>query len=616
MTIIRKLMMTLFFSYSLIAVHSLDLRAQTLILDKEGKTLYLYPISNDPKFINIEVLNVSAEEMDKYQIRYRYLDGVKNPFLLAEVETTVDKITKQESDYGSVLNFKIPKRNKKFLVYNLWVQTYTKLEPEEISKLDAELDELKKEIEKIDRDKNNLAEIKAISEKRKRLAKDKIDKKKDINTRINEINKKIDLKKKEIEVYQKLVVEKSVPEIKRIFKELDILNKKKNTLEKQNRTFTETIGKEIKALDNQKKKIIQEYENQHQYSKMKARFTEVEKIINNQSFAIYKVKKLGGLVMGKNRKSIYYDTIQNQGQGGLHLKRLGDYPVLTQDDYIYAVIINRVDKYHSAPFHLVVKSAKGEFVHSTPVRPSITATLQEGYDERKFKDLKAAYRDEILPFGRTFPGDYILTVTISTYTETITVDKKTTGSSKSEVKTVEKKLVNLIDSVQYPQIRSLYRYNLTTGFIYSTLRNSEFVKVKVQNDDPNTTASESLYRIDENKENNKILPIIAFTIYLKRKDIHKPPTLGEMLIPHPTVALKLNNPDPTEHFFFGFSHEFLFRNTQLFWGFHLGEINELVIRNEVDEERDPTEPKTKKRHKLRFMIGLKFNVDFLTKLIK
>jgi hypothetical protein len=289
---------------------------------------------------------------------------------------------------------------------------------------------------------------------------------------------------------------------------------------------------------------------------------------------------------------------------------MGDYPLLTQNDYIYAVVINRVDEIHSSPFYLTVTSEQGDFVQPTPVRPAAQVSLLSGTGESQFIDQIKAYRDEILPFGRTFPGNQILTVSISTYTEVTTQDKKTTGTTYTETKTVENKLVNLIDSVRYPQIRTFYRYNLTPGLIYSTLRNSIFEKVKYQN-----AESEILYRIDETKDSKSIGAIIAFTIYTKKKDIHIPLTLKEMLIPNLTIAFNLLNPNPTKNIYFGFSHEFPVRNMQLFYGAHYGEVDELMIRNEVDENKDPTAPKTTVKHKWGFVIGLKFNIDFLSKII-
>src|SRR6185295_12715408 len=90
--------------------------------------------------------------------------------------------------------------------------------------------------------------------------------------------------------------------------------------------------------------------------------------------------------------------------------------------------------------------------------------------------------DVILPFGKPFNGNDIVKVTISTYFDAVTSNKTTTttenGADPESVTEVihESTSLNLLNAVEYPQIRELYFFNITTGVVASLLKDPNFTK--------------------------------------------------------------------------------------------------------------------------------------------
>ncbi len=196
----------------------------------------------------------------------------------------------------------------------------------------------------------------------------------------------------------------------------------------------------------------------------------------------YSVLKIGAIPLGRNRKTVPYALSEagDSGKLSLSLTRISAFPVLTQDDLIYALVVNRQPSRHKNPFTLTVAVTAGKAPNPAPIRPSFAApaTLQSG-TLRELDDT-LAYRDVVLPFGKKFKGNDQLKVTISTLMDVVTEDKKvvTTGGASPGTTTSKKtafQSAELIKDEDYPQIRALYHYNFNMGLVGSSLRNPTFV---------------------------------------------------------------------------------------------------------------------------------------------
>lgn len=312
--------------------------------------------------------------------------------------------------------------------------------------------------------------------------------------------------------------------------------------------------------------------------------------------------KIGGLLVPPS-KGIYYDFGSYSSRTSLQLMPIGDYPIVRYGERQFAVVANVMVTAHPYGFHLAATAQDGAVVNTDPVRPTFAVSEPEAARGAELPARRAtsrAYTDVVLPIRGAFAPNQYPEVTIST--ERLNDDdpaKRTT--------------VTLVDKAKYPQFRALYRYNFNTGVFGSGLRNSEFTKIRTRDDDPATEdVDESLYRIQETETDGPVKPIFAFTYYLKPVDVQAPVS-HERWIPNPTVGFAFEN--PADNIYFGFSHEIL-RNAQLFWGWHWGQVKELVARNEVSEDRDGSAPPTRDGRKAAFGVAVTFNVAVITKIFK
>lgn len=313
------------------------------------------------------------------------------------------------------------------------------------------------------------------------------------------------------------------------------------------------------------------------------------------------ITKIGGIPVGKGRKSVVYDFTSLSSRSTLHLSPLAQYPVVLYGDEVTAIIANVNRQVHPYPFQLSLTVVAGAPINIEPVRPTFDAAAEGVRAAPAAQPAFArAYVDIVLPLRGTFAPNAIPEVTIATERPSDADAKKLATAT-------------LVDKAKYPQFRALYRYNFNTGVIRSSLRRSDFIKVRTMDDDPATDkVDESRYRIQESEGDPRIMPIAAFTYYLKPVDIQSPAG-AERLIPNPTIGFGIR--DPLDNIFTGFSHEVL-RNTQIFWGVHWGIQKELVTRNDVSEDHDASAPVTRDRFERAFTFGVTFNVASIAKVFK
>jgi len=230
-------------------------------------------------------------------------------------------------------------------------------------------------------------------------------------------------------------------------------------------------------------------------------------------------------------------------------------------------------------------------------------------------DFDDAFVDRVLPFANKLPGETKLTVTVSSYAQVVTANKEETTSSGTTVTlTKETKTVKLLDGEKWPQIHSLFYFNLSTGVVASWLRDPAFSRVLSDVAVPaqgNAAAVPAKYKTAEDRGSARAMPVLAFSGYFRGMDVQVPWRWAD-LTPAPTVAFSYTT--PADDFFFGASSE-IRRNVQLVYGYHLGKVTHLGPQG-VDDPTSSTAPNTIKRFQGNVFVGLSFNVNFIKGLFK
>jgi len=187
------------------------------------------------------------------------------------------------------------------------------------------------------------------------------------------------------------------------------------------------------------------------------------------------------------------------------------------------------------------------------------------------------------------------------------------------------KQISLAVPEPYPPVHKLYSFNITTGVVYSTLRNPTWSRVESAPPSGCTSASSSscaspeLYTTVENPAPRPIEPALFFTAYVfGSSDAPKKwhifgPFDGERkwhwsdLIPQPSVGFSLTS--PSTDFFAGGSTEVV-RYVQIVYGVHRGKVNYLAptITNDPTSSAAPT---TLTRFQTGFFFGITCNVPFV-----
>ncbi len=313
------------------------------------------------------------------------------------------------------------------------------------------------------------------------------------------------------------------------------------------------------------------------------------------------VLKIGGIFVGGHREAIFYDFAARKDNSTLQLSPIGDYPVVTHDERVFAVIANVNRAMHSYPFRLNATVSAGTPVNVEPVRPSFETT-DLGTDPPKAPVSDQAYRDIFLSIRDSVPPNGNVEVTITT--------ERPTAADPKKLETV-----TLVEKAKYPQFRARYRYNISTGVFRSKLRDQQFVKVRTVKDDPATEkVNEARYRIDPLEGDPQVKPVFSLSYYVFPVDIQSRVGWRDALVPAPTLAFGFVRPQ--DNVYLGLTHE-LWRNVQVFYGYHWGVKSEMVTRNEINEEEDASPPATRERRPGKeFAWGLSFNLTALAKVFK
>jgi hypothetical protein len=372
--------------------------------------------------------------------------------------------------------------------------------------------------------------------------------------------------------------------------------------------------------------------------------------------------RAGVLLVGDERKPVYY-TLNKTGDASAPwvLKRFQKFPVFTTDDIPYVVVLGQ--RYNQDPQALraTFTSKAGTYIDANPVRPLVTQLSVPSSNQRAlFKTGEApsctagdppayAYVDRVLQFTDRLAGETIYSVSVTGYgvattADTVTVAKGSTPSSQQQTVTAKTSLKPL-DGDAWPQVHSLYRYNLASGVVWSAIRTPSFSRVATGNylpagcdptmsvattgsttstingstttSSPSTTTTTTCtptYQTLQVAGGPRILPVLMFSYYWTKRDTQTKTGSWSWALPVPTIGLSLTS--PADDFFLGGSSEFKFlRNVQLVYGAHLGRVPKLGA-NGFENSTDSTAPQTTTSLHVGPFVGLTFNLDFIKGLFK
>jgi hypothetical protein len=382
-----------------------------------------------------------------------------------------------------------------------------------------------------------------------------------------------------------------------------------------------------------------------------------------QSTAKPQLLRAGVLVVGEERKPVYY-TLNSTGDASAPwlLKRFQKFPAFTTNDIPYVVVLGQ--RYNQDPQALraTFASKAGTYIDADPVRPLVTqVTVASGGQKAQFKKEVEppsctagdpptyAFVDRVLQFTDRLAGETIYSVSVSGYgvattADTVTVVKGTTPTNQQQTVTAKASLKPL-DGDAWPQVHSLYRYNLATGVVWSTITKPSFSRVATGSyllagcdpaisvattgsttsttagttttNSPSTTITTTCtptYQTLQVAGGPRILPVLMFSYYWTKRDTQTKTGSWSWAVPVPTIGLSLNS--PADDFFLGGSSEFKFlRNVQLVYGAHLGRVPKLGA-NGLQIPTDSTAPQTTTSLHVGSFVGLTFNLDFLKGLFK
>lgn len=167
-------------------------------------------------------------------------------------------------------------------------------------------------------------------------------------------------------------------------------------------------------------------------------------------------------------------------------------------------------------------------------------------------------------------------------------------------------------STSYPQTHNPSYFNISSGIVFSTLRNPTWTR---QETAPGLTcptgapqpcvASPALYQTVQNPNGARTIdPVLFLVIYVKPFDGERKWRPSD-LIPAPSLGMSLTS--PSTDFFFGVSSEVI-RNVQIVAGRHIGKINELSPTG-VNDPTSGTAPLTTQHFHPGWFVGATFNIS-------
>lgn len=436
----------------------------------------------------------------------------------------------------------------------------------------------------------------------------------------------------------------------------------------------QTDIRQLRAEIKDRQKMLEYAGYDDQVKQLTAQYQQLKATVDQNS--VRTLLRAGVIPVGENRKPVYYSLNPTADAAAPWLlRRYQSFPVLTTDDTPYVVVLGQKLNQDPQALRATFATKAGSYIDSDPVRPVLTQASATSQGKRlEFtlpnpaactapKPPTDAFVDRVLQFTDRLAGETVYTVTVAGYgsatkDDTITVSAGATNSTQHQTVKAMMTLTPLPGDA-WPQVHSLYRYNLASGVIWSPDRIPSFSRVAtggflptgctpnststangptsstttgttttsngsvstttptVTNTDPSaSTATTCLPTYSTVKVTPRagIMPVLMFSRYWVKRDTQTKKGSWWWVVPVPTVGLSLTS--PTTDFFFGASSEFPFlRNVQLVYGAHLARVPTLGA-NSFQNPTDSTAPQTTTSLRTGEFVGLTFNLDFIKGLFK
>lgn len=586
----------------------------TTIITPEGQTVGIPPDMRGAKTIVIEITGAATDA--EYELAYEFTDALRTPGDLPDRAATIKPVA------GKPHRFELPVPDKKvFARYEVRKVMSKAGDTTRSERARVRRDQLQDEVDQRKVILDGLPAARDLAKLNKEIAELEAQQA-GLTDAAAAIERRISAVDAEINLIKEVESERTIPELRRLLED-----KRRIAAEKERVTSEQApLGRTIAAAKARRipltEKLAQRTES-HEIAERETEIGSLTQLIDSAdpSVTVLRRIKQGFIATGPRERIVYYAVSLVTRDPAVTMvprvsvERIGAFPILHTGDNLIVAILNDRDaegfpKSYSAS--LVVTA--GTPTNIEAIRPVFAGPESAAVERTRVQfDTELPYRDVPFVIEKRFEGHEKLELTISGLVRVVTKDEseivkgETTITHKEETKSFA-----FVDKAQLPPVKKFYRYNLNTGVVYSGLEEREFTKVRTQLDDPLTTdVNESRYRINEDRSPRNVIPMASFTFYWKPVDIESPPAASERW-PQPTLGFGANQ--PLKNILLGFTQS-LTRNVQLTWGLHRGTQKELVVRDDVAEDRDATAPVTRERSKQSFFVGLSFNLNILTKLL-
>ena len=190
------------------------------------------------------------------------------------------------------------------------------------------------------------------------------------------------------------------------------------------------------------------------------------------------------------------------------------------------------------------------------------------------------------------PPAFVMTPTLQRLPEITWVDSGTVPPGAVASGQPADQVVNILNFT-FPQVHSLYYYNIASGIVVSSIRTATFGF---------TTDGKA----KQTGSNLIVDPVLLFTAYIKPIDAERPYRLQDAI---PGVSFGLSLSSPASNFYFGGSSEIL-RNIQLAYGFTIAKTSKLAPAGTFNPTPNGTNtPATTQSFSKGGFVGLTFNIS-------
>jgi len=559
-------------------------------LERDGRQRSVTTERGGEPGFRIDVLLPSGSSAQDLELSYACLDRFVQPYLLGP-----DASPAGRTEEPGVAGFWLPACDGRVLVYNLFEPTGCRL-------LELRQESLKEAVRKCELQNHTAdaaAEVATLSKVRTELTEERDKFAADAASHLKELDEELALRESEKREFISVGTPAALAELKKTQEQVRLLSAERTGFEKRTQTrlaehdrnlaeLAAQIDEAQAARDAPCRSLIEERDR-----------TRAE--LRECGGPGPRILRLGAIVPGRDRETVWYRVDPAfPGSPSVRLVHQGDFPVLEKGDELFVQVVDRDPNVLPGPFGLGVTLTATPEPNPAPLRPMYDAGrrgfAQDGRSGAASVVPRTPFVDVILPVERDLVGGDVPLLSIT---------HPSAGPGNPEDAT-------LVSSV-LPQVRTLYRFNLSAGMALSSLDEVKFTKKTVTADSPDTAdINEGVFQTVKSGNTFQVQPLLAFTVYWMPMDIQEPFSWTDLL-PSPTIGFGLLS--PLDNLYLGFSHEFV-RNLQFVWGLHLGKVTHL-LDDDADalELHSPDAPKTIQAFEAGFFGSLQFNFNFFATLL-